>query len=202
MGDLVEVGSAIVTSIAAVVGVWVAWRGVSAWRSELRGRTEYDLARRILVGVYRVREGVRSVRSPLMSSAEYAQREGRDPKSEGTSAADLAYAYDRRFKAIRDAMDGLDVDFLEAEAVWGNLLATPAGELRQCVRELWVSITMYVNSHQTSPPWSERDRERVMKQVQPIIWPMGTPATPDYFGDRLTHAVESFDGLLKVHLRR
>lgn len=62
----------VITASAAVTAAVVAVKGLRAWKKQLRGKTDYELARRCLKAVYRVRDGIRMVRNPLQSSEEIA----------------------------------------------------------------------------------------------------------------------------------
>jgi hypothetical protein len=51
--DWISALSDAITATAAASAAVIAFRGVSTWRDELHGRTQYDLARRILVASMR-----------------------------------------------------------------------------------------------------------------------------------------------------
>jgi hypothetical protein len=56
--EVLALAAQVIVAVSAAVGAVAAFRGVSAWRRELHGRTQYDLARRVMAGVYRVRERI------------------------------------------------------------------------------------------------------------------------------------------------
>lgn len=56
----------VLTALGALAAAAVAGLGLATWREQLKGRTEYDLARRMLKKTYRLREAVRAARSPLI----------------------------------------------------------------------------------------------------------------------------------------
>src|SRR5215212_10812739 len=60
----------LVTVFATVIGGGIAIYGLVAWKRQLRGRTEYELARRVLRAVYKVRDAIQGVRNPLQSAGE------------------------------------------------------------------------------------------------------------------------------------
>ncbi|GAB7561439.1 hypothetical protein nrt1_56360 [Pseudomonas aeruginosa] len=61
----------IITAIAASAGAITAAIGVNTWRSELKGRAEFDAARGLMRSVYKARQYIASVRSPLIFSHEF-----------------------------------------------------------------------------------------------------------------------------------
>jgi hypothetical protein len=54
----------VLTAIAAVGAASIGLLGLATWRKQLKGRTEYELARRLLVAVYRIRNAVSYLRNP------------------------------------------------------------------------------------------------------------------------------------------
>ena len=60
------------TIVCAVIASYVALMGLSTWRRQLRGNTQYDLARRLLLSAYKLRDAVEGVRIPGIHSMEVA----------------------------------------------------------------------------------------------------------------------------------
>jgi hypothetical protein len=56
----------LMTGGAAIAAAVIAGAGLATWRRLLNGTTNYEVGRRLLRAVYKVREEVRYVRSPLM----------------------------------------------------------------------------------------------------------------------------------------
>lgn len=116
----------IVVTAAAATGAIVAWIGLNAWKRQLSGKTEYDVALRFLRAVYRLRDSIALVRSPFMGVGEmaHALREtagaGETGGSEEQPADDIAAAYELRWKSIMEAMSDLQVVSQEAEVLWGR----------------------------------------------------------------------------------
>ena len=104
-------------TFVAVGGFFIALFGLKTWRKELKGKAEYDLARRILKAVYKIRNSIRNVRNPTMSGAEI-------PKSkEATKEAEIRgfiQAYQQRSVSLYEALADLDVAVLEAEELSGG----------------------------------------------------------------------------------
>src|SRR5260221_5644218 len=58
--------------IAAVIGSYVALMGLSTWKRQLKGHTDHELARRILVSLYKYRDAINGVRHPMMTNNEFS----------------------------------------------------------------------------------------------------------------------------------
>jgi hypothetical protein len=67
--DIESFQNGILTAVA-IGGVLIAWSGLSTWKKQLHGVHEFDLARRILLSVYKIEDGVKNVRSPFLGINE------------------------------------------------------------------------------------------------------------------------------------
>lgn len=56
---------------AAVVTAWVAVLGLRKWREELRGKTDFEVARALARATYKVRDDLAACRMPLIRSSEF-----------------------------------------------------------------------------------------------------------------------------------
>ena len=72
MADFISIAKDITTGLAALIGAGVAIVGLRAWQHQLKGKTEYELARRLLRAVYRVRDEIHNVRNPAIMPGEFA----------------------------------------------------------------------------------------------------------------------------------
>ena len=60
------------TIFATITAGIVAILGLRTWKIQLKGRTEYDLAKKLLVEIYKIKESLLFVRSFYMSGGERA----------------------------------------------------------------------------------------------------------------------------------
>jgi len=188
----------LVVALAALVGAIAAWLGVSTWRRELRGKNDYDLARRVLVNVYRIRDAISRARAPYIEPWEYEGRPGRELRHRSKpDPDDLAYAYPQRLKPVVEAESALDVDLLEAQAIWGDLLVEASKKLKECIADLSVSVDHYISAERGTTTF-EPDHLRHIRQV---IWRSGQGHDDKYL-QRLTQAVSLFDETLRGYLQR
>src|SRR5689334_8252445 len=68
--DVVSLVRDILTCCAALFAAGIAFLGLRTWRAQLKGKTEFELAQRLLQSVYKVRQAIAVVRHPWMSVAE------------------------------------------------------------------------------------------------------------------------------------
>ena len=55
------------TLIIAGCGVWVAWQGLKTWRRQLKGTSQFDVAKRLMLKVYQVRQHIEYCRESYRS---------------------------------------------------------------------------------------------------------------------------------------
>jgi hypothetical protein len=67
---IISVSKDIIISIAAIVGSVIAIKGLITWKRKIKWKTEYGLARRFLVSLYKYRDAVNGVRHPVMMAYE------------------------------------------------------------------------------------------------------------------------------------
>jgi hypothetical protein len=135
-----------VTTLAAVVGIYVALVGLSTWKRQLKGQTDHELARQILVTLYKYREAIKGVRHPAIFPSEEPEppEHQREKMSrEQIRHYGLAHTYQNRWNKVQAQRVELDASLLEAEALWGaelkNKVFQPifdlSWELYMCVRD-------------------------------------------------------------------
>ncbi len=200
--DILHVIQAVAVSGAAVTGAIVAVWGVRSWRAQMRGKTEYEVARRCLRHTYRVRDSLRSLRSQWMSSGEQAhalqQKDGEDVPANDDDRRQQGQvaAYEERWRRVTDAHSDLRVDLLEAEVLWPEVRQA-AEPLAKCVHYLSVDLMFYVrdlSSRRPTPRLSAKHREKVERAV---FW----QGTDDPFEAELAAAVGELEKLLAPHVR-
>jgi hypothetical protein len=125
----------LILCLCAGTGAVVAVLGLSTWRAQLCGRTEYRLARRVLTAMLRYREAVRSARFPS-SSIPLADPKGKMPQHEWCSRA-IQRDYAQRWNRIARARSAIEAHLIEAEAVWGKSCLAPFTTLWKLENDLY-----------------------------------------------------------------
>ena len=191
----------VVVTAAAATGAIVALRGLSAWRLQLSGKTEYDVALRFLRAVYKLRDAVGLVRSPFMSAGERANAVKKtDPSgpSQDSLLETTAAAYDLRWKSIMEAMSDIQLVAHEAEVLWGSEAVELLEPLRKCVSELNWAVGTYLRVR------SERtiDRDKgIYESASRIVYSMGDDPEADPFGAKLKESVTKVENFVRPRLK-
>jgi len=125
----------ILLTAAAVGGFFVALAGVNAWRRQLRGKTDWELARRLLRCVYELRDAISFVRNPFISAEDIPAAEDDGPAESGVRRSidnRSAAAYARRWSYVQKVWSNLEVERLEAEVLWGSQVLEALRPLEKC----------------------------------------------------------------------
>jgi hypothetical protein len=193
----------IIITCAAAIGAIVAILGLKTWRKELRGKTEYDLARNILRTTYRVRNAIQIVRNPWMTTSEYSPKtEPQDSNiSENKSNDAVTYAYEKRWEYVSKALVDLDVYILEAEALWGSSILEKVKPLHKCVSILLANLNMYLRSLHDRR-YAERLNDKFYEKVNDIIYSKSDDPEKDEFYKEVIDAVKGIETIVKPHLER
>ncbi len=127
-----------------VVGISVAIWGFHSWRRQLRGKTEYGVARAVLTGAYRFRDAMRQTQAPFMSGAERSGYERKDDETDKQAeVASQHYAYSKRFESVIQKQQKLYGAMIDAEALFGKDAREAIESLFKVGRLLGFAIEIY-----------------------------------------------------------
>ena len=191
----------VVMVLAAGTGAVVAVCGLYTWRSKLKGSAHFDTARRLMLAVYRVRDGLQAVRAPFMSSGEQeeALRE-RGVMPDGMSRSNLAAegpraAYTVRWQRFLEAKSEYDLELLAAEVLWASELRSASEELGKVVRSLNAALGGYLEfkGRLAESGIGAAEFNRIRKLV---FW----QSEDDEFSQDLMGAVGQFEEILRAKM--
>lgn len=195
---IVEAIAAVCTFLVALAGVEIARVGLQTWRDEMHGRARYDLARKILRCIYTIRDAIGWVRVEGMLPEEFTDRPNRDAEGPPLSWQDLAWAYDKRWRRLSEALRELDANLLEAETLdFDGELRAGVLALRDLVNELRRALSTYLRARR-----GEDVAEDKLRSAQDTIFEGALYADEDVFAKRLDDTVSILEAVLKQHLRR
>jgi hypothetical protein len=134
--DLIVAAAAAITAVAA-------WRGLSVWRKETKGRRSFEVARRLLRNAYQIEAAVRSFRNPLQraSEIEEAHKElGLDESKRQDAFESTKAVYELRWRHLGEAWANFNASAVEARVLWGDEAQEWLRPLSECVKQLWGSL--------------------------------------------------------------
>ncbi|HCG6765717.1 hypothetical protein [Vibrio parahaemolyticus] len=189
----------VIMSVAAVVTAVMAVLGLKSWQRELKGKTEFEVARSLLRDTYKVRDQLSYARNPMTLSNEFPQgynplQNQYDPKTEADAHG---YAFTNRWKPVVEAVLEYELTLLEAEAIWGSEIKSLCFELRKCCQRLNRSMNTVV-----SDIASEHDKykgyEHIPNKARDDVW----SSNDDELTANINAAVEAIEQYLRPHIKR
>ena len=205
IAELVAVTKDAALTVGAIVGTYVALRGLSTWNRQLKGGVEYDLTRRLLRCTYKLREAIKIVRNPIMFGNEMptpTEEEGQRMSAEERRYYGTSQAYQRRWDKVSEVRNELQTELLEAEVLWGKVIYEQFDPLFKLQNELFADVHSYLIV--CNPSEHEQSREAMSeirrKRREALYSSLGEQ--PDPFSDDIEKAIVGIETFLKPHLRK
>lgn len=141
-----EIITAVLSAIGTGGGLWIAYQGLSTWKKQLFGNTEYELSRRIIVSLLKYKSAIDAFRVPAIYSYEIPEL------PDGTKYEDNAYAehyrmngiYQARWDRISAAGIDLQANIFEGETIWGEEFRRLFDGLKKLENELFKAVRDHI----------------------------------------------------------
>jgi hypothetical protein len=162
--ELVTLAKDLILSAAAIVGIFVAIKGLGTWQLQLTGQSEYELSRRILVSLFKYRDATTGLRHPAMWKHEMptpSESEAKGMSRDQIQFYGVSKAYQARWDKVLHERTALYADLLEAEALWGSDLKALFKVLFDLEQDVFVLVFHYIKL--TNPQVSRAEKEAIMK---------------------------------------
>lgn len=197
-----QAASGSITAIAAVFASTFAYIGLRTWRLQLKGSSEYTLAKDLLKTIYRVREGFKHVRNPAIFNYEYPKEmiDETGHLKRGSEADGTRHVYSERLKVLSEALISLEDRNLNAQVEWGADYARMIVAIRKCRNELLDAIRNLVEAKM---PGGERRTKPEMSQERSILYYLGEDHPDlDKFTPEINAAVSVYEAQLRPIISR
>ena len=201
--------SSVIASLAAIAAVYIGWMGLNTWKSQIKWQNDHDLARRLLVEIYRFRDAVADARNPFIWAHEMRE-EGKETTS-GPRIADEHHAgrtraHQRRFNEIGVSGPQIYALLLEAEAVWGQDMSKLWKVVNRLKNELMSETERYLESSHPSNKEADETAYYGTKEAKlaarlVVFSNSGTDGKNEFF-DRFASAIASVEDYLRTKLGR
>ncbi len=201
--DCISAAKDIVVASAALVTAGIAYAGLDKWRSELRGRADFDTARRLALATYRLRNALRQARDPLILGNEfpsgYHANLGR--KDDDEESAAWRHIYSNRWAPVMHAVQELDAAALEAEAsMWQGNVRQTVEALRGCTWELRTAMESKIDDAASGGQIFRSNQGHALKTRQRLSFSVSADDNP--LNAKIDAAVRDLEDLLRPHLAR
>ncbi|MDF2232410.1 hypothetical protein P2H44_07565 [Albimonas sp. CAU 1670] len=207
--DVFSILTDIATAGAAIIVAWIAYRGLGAWRDEMRGRRKAELAEEVLAAFYETRDVFHWVRNPGGFGGEADAR----PREEGEEE-DLARQLDAYFVPLarlqdnRALLSGLHAKRYRFRALFGADADNPFQTFRDVEAEIVSAANVLARLAQNEARRArgavparalreevvrEEDHRRQVREAR--IWDAGEP--DDDINRRLDAAVADMEEMCR-----
>lgn len=203
VGQWTSVLRDVLLGAAAAATAFFAYLGLSTWRRELKGKSEYQLAKDVLKAVYKVREAFKFVRNLLIYSYEYPD-DMKDPHGhlkreyeyEGT-----AHVYQERWKKVAEAFQELEDLHLDAQVEWGPEYQDVIRKLRSCLVDLQIAIQTMLE-RKKDPRMGELTDAEKLEEERSVLYNLGGGSKHDKFTPEIAEAIGEFEKWLRPKIKR
>jgi len=193
----------IAVGFSALCAAYFAYQGLSTWRTELKGKSEYQIAKDVLRAVYKVREAFKHVRGPAIYQYEY-------PESMTDTSGHLkaehryegnSHVYEQRWKVLHEAFVALEECHLEALVEWGSDYQDIIVPLRACRVNVQIAIQQLLSRYRNPQEKDWMNTEEKNRQ-QAVLYYGGNESKYDTFTPEIDSAVEKFEKWLRPYVSR
>ena len=194
----------IVLSGAAITGAIVAVKGLDTWQRQLKGQSEYELSRRILINVFKYRDAINGVRYPVMLAYEMPsppEDEAKKMSQEQIRFYGTSKAYQVRWDKVQSVKTSLYADLLEAEAIWGNEFKDLFKKVFVLEHELFTCIRHHIELINPDTDKASKDAIREIDIEKRDVKYDILGEEPDEYKKELFFSIEDIENYLKPKLR-
>ena len=152
--DLLDGLPSIVTSLAAVVGLRVAWLGLSTWKQQIQWEQGRGLARSLLVSANAIRTRAREVRTEFF----FQLNQTAPPEAQSEWHNNLQERVVNFVSSFEAAVDQFEQHTVEAKLLWKASFDEPLADLRHIAHV--VRSYLYSGLGSVHPRAKEHDRRQ------------------------------------------
>ena len=163
-----------ITATSAIIITFLAIKGVKEWQLQTKGKTNYEIARRYLKAILKLRDEIKYVRNPLItfSEMETALKEsGFESETYKDNMKTNVAVYSRRWKSVRKAWTNLEAELLEVEVSWGIEAVKVSTPLIDSTKKLYWALQSFLNNNHKND----------IESIEDLIYDKGNSETPDVF---------------------
>lgn len=182
--------SGAITAISAIIITLLAIYGIREWKRQIKGKIDYEIARRYLKASLKLRNEILYVRNPFIPVSEIQtalKEHGFESEEYKDNIKTNVAVYSRRWKKVQEDWADFEAELLDAEVSWGIAAVNVSKPLIALVKELFAALQMYLDGH----------RDKIKDE---LIYNQGSPDNPDEFLGKVAKAIEEIKEFLKPHL--
>lgn len=148
LGDILNKYSQGIIALSAFLGLIFGQLWLDTSKKKMKGKLEYDIARRYLKSVFKIRDTVKIVRNPFIPIVEIQkafEKNGLKYENYSDNKQTNRYVYSLRWNNVQDAWTNFDEVLLEAEISWGEDAIKIQKDFDLLIRKLRSVVFLFVN---------------------------------------------------------
>jgi hypothetical protein len=201
--SILKHASEIALLIGSIIASVAACFGIKAWRVQLHGSYEFDLAKVFYKELLVVKEEIERFRNPWKDISEILEvlRENNLPNQ---SLQDIMrqeidkYLYPKRWNRLFKVWNAFQEKVLEAEVLWGEQVKKNIEELNKSIRKLYSSMDSYLRRQSSGLSLNDPFYEELRR----IIEKTDILEQPDLFGRALESKFLSLEQFMASKIRK
>lgn len=203
VAEYATIAQNIVLALSGVAATIIAYLGLTTWRKELKGKSEYSKAKEVLKAVYKVRRAFAHVRNPAIFQYEYPEDmiDGHGQVKGNHDYEATAHVYEARWKFLAEAFHELEEQSLDAQVEWGSEFQEVIKPLRTCKVELQIVIQNMLAARK-SPHERRSLTKEERSEERSTLYHIGEDSKHDKFTPKINSAIELFEIKLRPHIKK
>ncbi|MFW2532805.1 MULTISPECIES: hypothetical protein [unclassified Legionella] len=186
----------LVTIFTLLIGAYVALKGLKAWKTQLKGNQDYNLAKSMSLNLRKYIESLHQFRHPAIWGGEYPEFTEEELKAMSYKEKhhkEISNAYQKRWDHVIQKKIMLQENLLESQVIWEKDLTPYFQQLFKLEFQLVNAISRYIETLKPSPT-----HHAVEKTIHDLVWDQ---FDDDPFRTKLAPIVTSIEGYIKPHLK-
>lgn len=183
-----------VFSIIGTIGALIfAGFGLSTWKRQLKGTSEYELAKKSILLTYEVQQLIQGVRNPMLYLRKEEVEAGRKIEEEQR-------IYDERMKALYLKWAELQTVRLESKVIWSTNAHDCFNDIQKIIGELRGAIWLHFwmkGAYAGPGATVDNNPERVIESGKIVYF----ESDEDEFSLRIKSSVEKVENFFKDKVR-
>lgn len=205
--DIVSLIKDISSIISGIILTVIAIMGLQTWKRQLKGNTEYELARRFLGAVYKIRDAISYTRNPFVLGGEIASalQEANieiDKSDSEYQVKSQNALYQKRWKKMQEALSEFNLVIFEIEVLWGKEIRETIKPLGNCIADLHFEIQRMLRKLDQDIPEDLTDTED--RRRNDIIYSFDNLVSDDtdnHFSKKIINAISNIEKYVKPRIK-
>lgn len=182
----------VIVTVAVAAGVIIAHKGLTAWKEELKGRSNHETSKSVLRATFHVRKAIHSVRNNLISPDE-------NPSTPNVKDSErFTHIFKQRWEILEKALEELEYAKIQGQALWGKDFEKCFDSLYTVIHELNNSINRYIEL--LKQPSSSSTQSEIMQYKVIIFHVPVLDAKYDSYASRLYEAIKHIEDSVRGYL--